>query len=79
MGYRLGLKLLTPGDCRAEHCSRQQDELGDHALHCRDDHGMKGGRHDRIRDKIFKRGAAGVSKSDFRNAWPHPGLPVASR
>ena len=26
----------------------------DHALHCRDDHGMKGGRHDRLRDKIFK-------------------------
>ena len=30
------------------------DEFGDHALHCRDDHGMKGGRHDRIRDNIFK-------------------------
>ena len=54
MGYRLGLKLLPSGECRAENCSRLQDELGDHALHCRDDHGMKGGRHDRIRDKIFK-------------------------
>ena len=54
MAYRLGLKLMAPGECRAEHCSRLQDELGDHALHCRDDHGMKGGRHDRIRDKVFK-------------------------
>ena len=28
--------------------------MGDHALHCRDDRGLKGGRHDRIRDVIFK-------------------------
>ena len=54
MAYRLGLKLMSSGECRAENCSRLQDELGDHALHCRDDHGMKGGRHDRIRDKVFK-------------------------
>ena len=58
MAYRLGLPILEEGDCRADHCSRQQDALGDHALHCRDDHGMKGGRHDRIRklgvEKPFK-------------------------
>ena len=54
LGYRLGLKLMNAEECRAENCSRLQDELGDHALHCRDDHGMKGGRHDRIRDKIHK-------------------------
>ena len=44
---------MASSECRADHCDRVQDELGDHALHCRDDHGMKGGRHDRIRDKIF--------------------------
>ena len=44
---------MASSECRADHCNRVQDELGDHALHCRDDHGMKGGRHDRIRDKIF--------------------------
>ena len=41
-------------DCRETYIKRAQDESGDHALHCRDDRGMKGGRHDRIRDKIFK-------------------------
>ena len=54
MGYRLGLPLMSAGDCRAPSCSMPQDALGDHALHCRDDHGMKGGRHDRIRDVIYK-------------------------
>ena len=46
MAYRLGLKLLTAGECHAHNCTRDLDKL--------DDHGMKGGRHDRIRDKIFK-------------------------
>ena len=27
--------------------------MGDHALHCRDDCGLKSGRHDRIRDIVF--------------------------
>ena len=54
MCWRLGLKLMPSEECRAENCSRLQDEYGDHALHCRDDHGMKGGRHDRIRDIIYK-------------------------
>ena len=54
LGYRLGIPLMSASDCRANSCSSPQDELGDHALHCRDDHGMKGGRHDRIRDKISK-------------------------
>ena len=54
MAYRLGLQLFEEGDCRADHCDRQMDKLGDHALRCRDDHGMKGGRHDRIRDLIYK-------------------------
>ena len=54
MGYRLGLPLLQEGDCRAAFCLQPQDSHGDHALHCRDDHGLKGGRHDRIRDRIFK-------------------------
>ena len=30
------------------------DEKGDHAMHCRDDHGIRGGRHDRLRDQIFQ-------------------------
>ena len=54
LGYRLGIPLLSAGDCRAPTCSSPQDEFGDHALHCRDDHGLKGGRHDRIRDVIFR-------------------------
>ena len=54
LGYRLGLPLMPLSECRSANCNHQLDELGDHALHCRDDHGMKGGRHDRIRDKIFK-------------------------
>ena len=54
MGYRLGLPLLPSGDCRAPTCDIDQDALGDHALHCRDDRGLKGSRHDRIRDQIFK-------------------------
>ena len=53
MGYRLGLPLLTAGPCRSETCDREEDANGDHALHCHDDHGVRGGRHDRIRDKIF--------------------------
>ena len=53
MAYRLGIPIMSASECRAVNCDHAQDELGDHALHCRDDHGMKGGRHDRIRDKIF--------------------------
>ena len=54
MGYRLGVPLLTEQECRSNSCDVIQDALGDHALHCRDDHGLKGGRHDRIRDKIYR-------------------------
>merc|ERR1711954_122434 len=42
------------GDCRSPTCASPQDELGDHALHCRDNRGLKGGHHDRIRDVVFK-------------------------
>ena len=54
MGYRLGLPLMTASECRAENCRFILDEYADHALHCRDDRGLKGGRHDRIRDKVFQ-------------------------
>ena len=54
MGYRLGIPLLKAGECRAMTCDQQLDTLGDHAMHCRDDNGLKSGRHDRIRDNIFK-------------------------
>ena len=53
MGYRLGLPLMTASECHASNCDGQQDPLGDHAMHCRDDHGNRAGRHDLIRDKIF--------------------------
>ena len=54
MGFRLGLPLLTASECRAPNCDQQQDSYGDHAMHCRDDHGIKISRHDRIRDRIFQ-------------------------
>ena len=53
MGYRLGLSLMQEKDCDSIPCQQFQDKYGDHAMHCRDDHGIRGGRHDRIRDKIF--------------------------
>ena len=52
--YRLGLPVTTPKPCHASSCGQLQDELGDHAMHCNSDHGMRGGRHDRLRDKVFK-------------------------
>ena len=75
MAYRLGLPLLEEGDCRAEHCSRQLDVLGDQTLHCRDDHGMKGGRHDRIRDLIFKE----AQKASLSPTMEMPGLVPGSQ
>ena len=54
MGFRLGLPLLTSSECRAINCDQQQDDLGDHAMHCHDDHGIKIARHDRMRDRIFE-------------------------
>ena len=54
MGYRLGLSLLKPGECRATTCDKTSDAKGDHAMHCRDDNGLKSGRHNRIRDNIFR-------------------------
>ena len=53
MSYRLGLPLMPSSDCRADHCFQTQDAYGDHSMHCRDNHGMRAGRHDRIRDHIF--------------------------
>ena len=50
---------MPASECRAANCDHAQDELGDHALHCQDDHGLKGGRHDRIRDQIFKEAQRG--------------------
>ena len=54
MLYRLGLRIMPSSACPADHCDKDLDEKGDHAMHCRDDHGIRGGRHDRIRDQIFK-------------------------
>ena len=54
MLYRLGLRIMPASPCPADHCDKELDEKGDHAMHCRDDHGIRGGRHDRIRDEIFK-------------------------
>ena len=54
MGYRLGLRIMPSMPCPADHCNRDLDDKGDHAMHCRDDHGIRGGRHDRLRDIIFK-------------------------
>ena len=54
MGYRLGLSILKPEECRATTCDQQNDANGDHAMHCHDDNGLKSGRHDRIRDTIYK-------------------------
>ena len=54
LGYRLGLPLLKPGECRATNCDNPNDALGDHAMHCRDDNGLKARRHDQLRDSIFK-------------------------
>ena len=54
MGYRLGLQTMPAIPCPADHCNKILDDRGDHAMHCRDDHGIRGGRHDRIRDQIFK-------------------------
>ena len=54
MGYRLGITLLKPGECRALNCNQDSDAKGDHAMHCHDDNGLKGSRHDRIRDNVFK-------------------------
>ena len=54
MRFRLGLPLMPSSECRAANCDQEQDALGDHAMHCRDDHGIRGGRHDRIRDRIFQ-------------------------
>ena len=54
MGYRLGLTLMKPGECRATNCDQHMDICGDHALHCHDDNGLKSARHDRIRDNIYR-------------------------
>lgn len=54
IGYRLGLFILKPEECRAISCVQQSDATGDHAMHCHNDNGLKSGRHDRIRDLIFK-------------------------
>ena len=70
MGYRLGVPLMPSGDCRAPTCAIPQDDLGDHALHCHDDHGMKSGRHDRIRDAIF----AAAQRASLNPQKELPGL-----
>ena len=54
MAYRLGLSLMSASECLALTCDQQQDALGDHAMHCHDDHGVKAARHDRIRGKSFQ-------------------------
>ena len=75
MGFRLGLPLMPSSECRALHCSHQQDEMGDHAMHCRDDHGVKGGRHDRIRDKIHKE----AQRASLNPTKEMPGLVTGSQ
>jgi hypothetical protein len=48
--YRLGLHIFNPSSqCPSQSCETILDELGDHALHSRDDHGAKSGRHNRLR------------------------------
>ena len=54
VAYRLGVKTMPAIPCPADHCDKLLDDKGDHAMHCRDDHGIRGGRHDRIRDQLFK-------------------------
>ena len=54
MGYRLGLPLLTAGECRATNCDQLIDATGDHAMHCRDASGLNGSRQDKIRDNFFE-------------------------
>ena len=51
--YRQGVPTMPASECRADYCDHFQDE---HALHCRDNRGMKVGRYDRIRDKIYMEG-----------------------
>ena len=46
IGYRLGLPILKPEECRAISCAQQSDATGDLAMHCHDDNGLKSGRHD---------------------------------
>ena len=54
LSYRLGLPLMPSIPCPSDKCDKQLDDKGDHAMHCRDDHGIRGGRHDRIRDQVFQ-------------------------
>ena len=54
MGYRLGLTLMQEKDCESPTCNQLQDKLGDHAMHCSDDRGIRIGRHDNLCKKIFK-------------------------
>ena len=40
MAYRLGLPIMASSECCALTCDQQQDALGDHAMHCHDDHAI---------------------------------------
>ena len=52
MCYRLGIPFLQQTECPSLLCDYEQDELGDHAMHCNDNNGIRAGRHDRIRDRV---------------------------
>ena len=54
MCYRLGIPFLQQTECPSLLCDNVQDDLSDHAMHCNDDHGIRAGRHDRIRDRIHE-------------------------
>ena len=49
-----GWVCARPGESKVNRCDQDDDEKGDYAMHCKDDNGLKGGRHDRLRDNIFK-------------------------
>ena len=68
--YRLGLKVMPETPCDGDACARSVDSLGDHAMHCRNDHGIRGGRHDRVRDVIFHEAQVGA----FNPTKEMPGL-----
>ena len=73
MAYRLGLSLMSASECRALTCDQQQDALGDHAMHCHDDHGVKAARHDRTRGKSFQEAQSASLNPTKEMLGPIPG------
>ena len=42
LACRLGLRTMPASPCPADHCDRELHEKGDHAMHRRDDYGIRG-------------------------------------